>query len=246
MSLEAKLDTLNTLLANVITILQTGVSGQRELDLQPQADGAAIEAAVQQVKRTRAKKDAAAEAETVYWSIPSLNSFFAQESGMGAPTTADAVRITKEQYDLGKSQISARVDAVLASQQSKPTSASSETPPAPSQPTAEVVVVVVGAAQGQSTGQPAHQQPTAANAGANSAGDVTFAQVLEAAKALNASKAEGHGRQAVLDVVKALLPDDPQPTVTKLQTTPGVDMALALKMFGEKLNPPAAAEPELF
>ena len=243
MSLEAKLDTLNTLLANVITILQTGVSGQRELDLQPQADGAAIEAAVQQVKRTRAKKDAAAEAETVYWSIPSLNSFFAQESGMGAPTTADAVRITKGQYDLGKSQISARVDAVLASQQPKPTSASSETPPAPSQPTAEAAV---GAAQGQSTGQPAHQQPTAANAGANSACDVTFAQVLEAARALNASKAEGHGRQAVLDVVKALLPDDPQPTVTKLQTTPGVDMALALKVFSEKLNPPAAAEPELF
>ena len=241
MSLEAKLDTLNTLLANVITILQTGVSGQRELDFGAQQ--AAAEATEDKPKRGRPKKDAATEGATVYWSIPSLNSFFAQESGMGAPTTADAVRITKEQYDLGKSQISARVDAVLASQQSKPTSASSETPPAPSQPTAEAAV---GAAQGQSTGQPAHQQPTAANAGANSAGDVTFAQVLEAARALNASKAEGHGRQAVLDVVKALLPDDPQPTVTKLQTTPGVDMALALKMFSEKLNPPVEAEVDLF
>ena len=242
MSLEAKLDTLNTLLANVITILQTGVSGQRELDLQPQADGAAIEAAVQQVKRTRAKKDAAAEAETVYWSIPSLNSFFAQESGMGAPTTADAVRITKEQYDLGKSQISERVDAVLASQQSKPTSASSETGPATSQPTAEAAA---GAAQSQSTAQAAPASATASNAAATSAGDVTFAQVIEAAKALNASQAEGHGRQGVIDVLKVLMPADPQPTIPKLQTS-GVDLAVALKAFNDKLNPPAAAEPDLF
>lgn len=240
MSLEAKLDTLNTLLANIITILQTGVSGQRELDL----GAPAADASEEKPKRGRPKKDAAAAEGTVYWSIPSLNSFFAQEPGMAAPTTKDAVQITKEQYDLGKSQISARVDAVLASQQANSQRASTEQPAA-TQPSAEAVKADAPAAT--TTAASTTTQPAAAPAvsPATPTGDVTFEQVVAVAKQLNTSTAEGHGRQAVIDVLKVLMPNDPQPTIPKLQTS-GVNMAAALKAFNDKLNPPAAAEPDLF
>ena len=240
MSLEAKLDTLNTLLANVITILQTGVSGQRELDL---GGPGTAETTEDKPKRGRPKKDAAAEAATVYWSIPSLNSFFAQEPGMAAPTTADAVKITKEQYDLGKAQISERVDAVLASQQANSQRASTEQPAA-TQPSAAAAPAAAPAPT-TTAASPTTQPAAAPAASPATPSDVTFTQVVEAAKALNASQAEGHGRQGVIDVLKALMPADPQPTIPKLQTS-GVDLAVALKAFNDKLNPPAAAEVDLF
>lgn len=237
MSLEAKLDTLNTLLANVITILQTGVSGQRELDL-----GGAQTADTpteEKPKRGRPKKT---DAEgTVYWSIPSLNSFFAQEPGMATPTTPDAVKVSKEDYDLGKSQISARVDAALASQQANSQSAQTANPAA-TQPTASAAEAAAPAPS--TTAASTTTQPADAGA-ASPATPVTFEQVVEVAKALNTSTAEGHGRQAVVDVLKALMPSDPQPTIPKLQTS-GVDMGKALAAFRDKLNPPAAAEPDLF
>lgn len=235
MSLEAKLDTLNTLLANVITILQTGVSGQRDLDLGA-TSGATTAPAPEPTKRGRPKKNEAAG--TVFWSIPSLNSVFAQEAGMAAPTTPGAVQITQEEYDAKKLEISQRVDAALASQQANSQSAKTEQP-ADTQPTASAAAA--GAPATSTTAASTTTQP----AGAGAASPVTFAEVLAVAKKLNNSPAEGHGRQAVLDVVRALLPNDPQPTVTKLETA-GVDMAVALKAFNDKFAPPAEAEVDLF
>lgn len=237
MSLEAKLDTLNTLLANVIAILQTGVSGQRELDLGAPT-GTSTSAPAPEAPKTRGRPKKTDDAATVYWHIPSLNSVFAQEPGMAAPTTPGSVQISKEEYDAKKSEIAARVDAALASQQANSQSAKTDAP-ADTPPTASAAPAAAPAASGTAA------SPTTQPAAAGAASPVTFKEVLEAAKRLNASTAEGHGRQAVLDVVKALLPNDPQPTVTKLETA-GVDMAVALKAFSDKFAPPAEAEVDLF
>ena len=234
MTIEAKLDTLNTLLANVITILQTGVSGQRELDLGAQTTTTAP--APEAPKRGRPKKTEVAG--TVYWSIPSLNSVFAQEPGMAAPTTPGAVQIAQEEYDAKKLEISQRVDAALASQQANLQSAKTEQP-ADTQPTASGAAA--GAPATSTTAASATTQPAAAGA----ASHVTFKEVLDAAKKLNASTADGHGRQGVIDVLKALMPADPQPTIPKLQTS-GIDLAVALKAFNDKFAPPAEAEVDLF
>ena len=242
MSLEAKLDTLNGLLQQVITILSTGVQAQAEFGATPAAD-------TKPAKATRTKKTDAAPAETVYWSVPKFNSVYAQEPGMAGPPSVGPndpqnVQIAREEYEAKKQEQAARIDQTLASQrQGTTTGATSDQPPAPSQPTAEAAVA---AAPVQSTEQPAQQPATATAATANSAADgKTFKDVLEAAKALNASQAPGHGRQGVLDVLKALMPADPAPSVPKLETS-GVDMSVAFKAFSDKLNPPAAGEPDLF
>lgn len=245
MSLESRLDTLNTLLANVITILQTGVSGQRELDLGAPTgttSAPAVEPVEDKPKRGRPKK--ADDATSVYWHIPSLNSVFAQEPGMAAPTTPGSVQISKEDYDAKKAEIAARVDAALASQQANSQSAKTDAPAAtqPTAPAAPAAAPAPSTTEASTTTQPA---AASAASPATPTADVSFEQVVAVAKQINSSTAEGHGRQAVIDVLKMLMPNDPQPTIPKLQTS-GVNMAAALKAFNDKLNPPAAAEPDLF
>lgn len=246
MSLEAKLDTLNGLLQQVVTILSTGVQARAEFGA---AETPAPAADTKPAKTTRIKKTDAAPTETVYWSVPKFNSVYAQEPGMSGPPSVGPndpqnVQITAEEYAAKKQELAAKVDQVIADQpQGTTTGATSAQPPAPSQPTAEAAAA---AAPAQSTATPAPQPSTATAATANSAADgKTFKDVLEVAKALNASQAPGHGRQGVLDVLKTLMPNDAAPSVPKLETS-GVDMGVAFKAFSDKLNPPAAAEPDLF
>lgn len=227
MSLEQTLAQTNELLTNLINILNTGIQAQGTFG-KPE-----VTAAEATTKRGpgRPKKDAAAPAEkpagTVYWHVPRYNTVFAQEPGMAAPTSDDAVQITQEEYVAKKAAQEALTDAAIANH-SKPATTTSATPspspaPAPSQPTAEVVVV---AAPDPSTAQPAPQPSTAQAAAANSASDdVPFAAVMDAAKAVNAVPAKG--RELLMGVLKSLLPNEPQPTVTKLQGAVANSVAVA-------------------
>lgn len=217
MSLEQTLAQTNELLTNLINILNTGIQAQGTL-------GKPEVAVAETTKRGpgRPKKDAAAPAEkpagTVYWHVPRYNTVFAQEPGMSAPTSDDAVQITQEEYVAKKAEQVRLTDAAIANH-SKPATTTSATPspspaPAPSQPTAEAVE---DAAAAPSTAQPAPQASTAQAAAANSApaDDVPFSAVMEAAKAVNA--VPGKGRELLMGVLKSLLPNEAQPTVTKLQ-----------------------------
>lgn len=241
MSLEAKLDTLNGLLQQVITILSTGVQAQAEFGATPAAD-------TKPAKTSRTKKTDAAPAETVYWSVPKFNSVYAQEPGMSGPPSVGPndpqnVQITREEYEAKKQELAAKVDQVIAGQpQGTTTGATSAQPPAPTQPTAAAEAV---AAPASTAAAPSPSAPSADSAAqASTAASNTYAEVVAVASALNKSTAPGHGRQAVLDVLKALMPADPAPTVPKMQS--GVDLNRAFKLFSDKLNPPAAAEPDLF
>jgi len=216
MSLEQTLAQTNELLTNLINILNTGIQAQGTL-------GKPEVAVAETTKRGpgRPKKDAAAPAEkpagTVYWHVPRYNTVFAQEPGMSAPTSDDAVQITQEEYIAKKAEQVRLTDAAIANH-SKPATTTSATPspspaPAPSQPTAEVAVA---AAPAPSTAQPAPQPSTDQAAAANSASDdVPFSAVMEAAKAVNG--VPGKGRELLMGVLKSLLPNEAQPTETKLQ-----------------------------
>ena len=227
MSLEQTLERTNSLLEQLLTVLQSGLAAEAELG-KPERK-----------PRTSKKVEApAAPAGTVFWSIPKYNSVFAQEPGMAEPTIEGAVKITQEEYDAKKAEQRLTTDQVLAkqreaSQAATTTSAPSATTSAPTPPTAEVAAV---AAPAPSTTE---GSSTTRSAAASGASPVTFPQVLEAAKKLNSSSQPGHGREAVMGILRKLLPDDPQPTVTKLDGK--VDLAAALAEFQA---PFAAAQAE--
>jgi hypothetical protein len=229
MSLEQTLDTTNVLLSRLITILQTGLSAPAEIGAP--ADTTHAETTPKRTT-TRAKKEVAAG--TIYWLIPSMDSAFAQEPGMAAPTATDAVKVTQQEYEAKKAEISQRVDAVLAAQ-TKKASAPTEVSAAPSSPTAEVAADAAPTSTAASAGTAAQSAETAQPA--STAAEVKYADVFAKFKEL--SGAEGHGRESVMKVLKQFLPNEAAPTVSK---TEALGRNAEIVAVIDALLKPAAAE----
>lgn len=230
MSLEQTLSQTNTLLTQLISILTTGIEANATLGT---AEATATPA------KGRKKKEPTAPAGTVYWHVPKFNSVFAQEPGMAAPTVEGAVEISKDEYDAKKAEQMAATDAAIANHShATTTSANSSATSAPSSPTAEAAA---GAAAAPSTAQQAPASNTAQPAAANSANEVSFEAMFEAAKKVAAGAAPKLGRDALTAVLKEYLPNEAQPTVTKLGAL-GKNAEL-LARFESMLKPDEAFDP---
>jgi hypothetical protein len=211
MSLEQTLERTNELLAQVITILQTGVAAQTEV--------APVEKATRK-KKTEVEAPAptpapapapvAAPAVTTtpnnilgtvegdpvgtrYWLCTKHNSLYAQRPGDPDCTLPGAVITTAQEYLAKKAEFAALTQAAIANTTVAPE-------PAP-----------VAAAAGPSA------QPVSSPQSAPTQSDVPFPTVVERITALNKSAEPGHGREGVLAVLRKWLPGDEKPTVTKLQ-----------------------------
>lgn len=230
MSLEQTLAQTNALLTTLISILNTGIEANATLG--------AAETTAPTTTKGRKKKDTA-PAGTVYWHVPKFNSVFAQEPGMNAPTVEGAVEISKEEYDAKKAEQMAATDKAIANHsQSTTTAANSSVTSAPSSPTAEAVAADAAA---QSTAQQAPVNATAPTATANSASEVSFEVMFEAAKKVAAGSGPGLGREALTAVLREYLPNEAQPTVTKLGAL-GRNAEL-LARFESMLKPAEAFDP---
>lgn len=238
MSLEQTLERTNELLAQVITILQTGAAAQD--DLGP------AETKAPRTRRTKAEMAADAAAAvgvttapnnvlgtvdgdpegTRYFLIEKHNTVYAQKPGDPVPTIQGAVLIPAAEYVAKKAQFAAMTQAATSSTQA----ATSSTPaapatapaaaPAPSTPSAPTV-----------SSDTSENEPSA---------EVPFAKVVEAMTAISKSDKPGHGRDGVLAVLKKYLPGDERPTVTKLQPL-GLN-AQIVKHVEAMLTPAAEAE----
>jgi len=235
MSLEQTLTQTNELLKQVITILQSGISAPADLG-QP-------EVAVTKRSPGRPKKETSTEAVagTVYWSIPSMNSVFAQEPSMAAPTMPDAVKVTKEEYEAKKAEISARVDEVIAAQrQATITSAKPATHHASTQPTAGAAAGDAPTNTAASAGTSAQSAATAQPALTAATETVKYADVLAKFKLLNVGTEPGQGRDGVMAVLKKFLPNEAAPTVSKIEAL-GRNADVMAEL--DSLLKPAAAAP---
>lgn len=228
MSLEQTLERTNELLAQIVTMLQTGVAAQAELGTP------------EKTTRTRKTKDADAQAPapapapaasdkhtlgpvegdpvgTRYFVIEKHNTVYAQKPGDPDCNLPGAVIVSAEEYLAKKQQYAALSQKVLSTQ-AAPTTAPAPGP-APSTPAASTA-------------------PSQTSEGAPAA-EVPFAKVVEVMTTLSKSDKPGHGREGVLGVLKKYLPGDDRPTVTKLQPL-GINADIIKHV--ESLLTPAAAE----
>lgn len=224
MSLEATLERTNELLAQVITILQTGVSAGAELG-QPEPKTTRT-----RKTKTEASPEVVAEVTkseesplglvdgdpvgTRYFVIEKHNTVYAQRPGDPDCTLPGALIVSAEEYAAKKAQFKAWI---TPSSTQAPTTAPAAAP-APSTPAAS----------------PVSSQPSEATVG-----DVPFPKIVERITVLNKSPEPGHGREGVLAILRKWLPNEAQPTVTKLQPL-GQNAAILADI--EALLTPAAAD----
>lgn len=200
MSLEQTLEQTNTLLAQLIAVVTTGVEARATLG-EP-------EAAPKATTRTRKTKDEPAAATTTdknplglvdgdpdgtrYWVIEKHNTVYAQKPG-DPDCSIEGAKIESAAYYLEKKAEFAKKSPL----QSQPTSPEPTT---------------------GSAGTPVANTPAASSASSQKAdGEVPFTQIVERITVLNKSPEPGHGRDGVMAILKKYLPDDAKPTVTKLQ-----------------------------
>ena len=211
MSLEQTLERTNELLAQVITILQTGVSAQAELG-QPEAKPTRTRKSKAEAETAAPAADAPAvttapnnilgtvEGDPVgtrYYLIAKHNSVYRELPGDPAPSIDGAVLIPAAEYVAKKAEFAAMTKAIIEKSQAaaEPTTAPAATP-APATPAA-------------STAPSQPSEPTS--------DEVPFSKVVEAMTSLSKSDKPGHGREGLLAVLKKYLPGEDRPTVTKMQ-----------------------------
>lgn len=206
MSLEQTLEQTNELLKQVITILSTGVTAGAELGQAQAADAKPTRTRKTKTEETPATTNVTTAPNNVlgtvegdpvgtrYWLIEKHNTVYKQAPGEPEPTLAGAVITTAADYLAKKAQFEALSPVTTSSAPAASTAPAAA--PAPSTPAASTV-----------SSQPSEQTQ----------GDVPFATIVERITVVNKSPAEGHGRNGVLAILKKWLPNDPQPTVTKLQ-----------------------------
>lgn len=197
MSLEAAIERTNTLLEQLIAIVTTSVEARTSLG---EPDAAA--AATTKTTRTRKAKEEPAvntsEAQplglvdgdpegTRYWVSEQYKTAFAQKPGDPDPKLADIKIVTAAHYLERKAEFTK--NAPLA-----------------------------GAQTTESAATPATTTPDASPASSEKPADaVSFQQIIDRITVLNKSTEPGHGREGVLLILKKYLPEDPKPSVTKLQ-----------------------------
>jgi hypothetical protein len=188
MSLEQTLEKTNTLLAQLLTVITTGLEAQATIG-EPE-------------KKTRTRKETTPPTPTQamglvngdpegtrYFLIEKHNTVYAQKPGDPDCTLPGAEIITAEHFVKKKAEFTAKTEAILAAQKSPaPT-------PAAASPTA----------------------PIASSPAPAASVEVGFPQIVERITALNKSPEPGHGREGVLAILRKYLPGDERPSVTKLQ-----------------------------
>jgi hypothetical protein len=234
MSLEQTLEKTNSLLQQVITILQSGVSAPVAFGEPEVRTVAAMTASVvtDAPKRGRPRKEAAATdtpaeapSETTYWLIEKHRTVYAQEAGMTAPSISGAVTVSKEVYEAKKLEFSAPVSQVQAS-------------PAPTAPISHTAQAAGSTQDDVPEPKPERVSTTTQPAAAPSA--VEFKTVVDAFVELN--RKPGAGREAVVEILKKYLPGDDKPVVPKLAGLTERHAEI-LADIQSRLNPEAEYDP---
>ncbi len=228
MSLEQTLERTNELLAQVITILQTGIQAPAALG-EPEKTTRTRKSKSEPVAETPATTDAVVVTKTPksplglvdgdpegtrYFVIEKHNSVYAQKPGDPDCTVPGALIVSAEEYAAKKAQFAAMTQKILST---------------PAQPATEPAAAPAPSTPAAST---ASSQPSA-----QTQADVPFSKVVEAMTAMSKSDKPGHGREGVLGVLKKYLPGDDRPTVTKLQPL-GINAEIVAHV--ESLLAPAA------
>lgn len=212
MSLESTLQTTNELLAQVITILQTGL----------QAPATFGEPEVKQTRTRKTKTEASPEVvtqatstqqtthtadetgpgvvesdtESQYFIVERHNTVFEVKPGEKNPQVAGSARISKEVYEAKKAEFAKKTTEVLnQSATAAPTTAPAAAP-APTTPDA-------------STASSQQSEQTQA--------EVPFKAIIDKVTVLLKSDKPGQGRPAVQAILAKWLPGVEGPTVTKMQ-----------------------------
>lgn len=245
MSLEQTLERTNELLAQVITILQTGAAAQDDLGpaetkaprtrrtkTEMAADAAAAVGVTTAPNNVLGTVDGDPEG-TRYFLIEKHNTVYAQKPGDPVPTIQGAVLIPAAEYVAKKAQFAAMTQAATSSTQA----ATSSTPAATSSTPAAPATAPAAAPAPSTPSAPTVSSDTSEN---EPSAEVPFAKVVEAMTAISKSDKPGHGRDGVLAVLKKYLPGDERPTVTKLQPL-GLN-AQIVKHVEAMLAPAAEAE----
>ena len=218
MSLEQTLEQTNELLKQVIVMLQTAIAAQAEFGA-PETKTTRTrkakteEAAAPAQAPTPAPAPAPAPArvatnaqESIFWLIEKHNTVYEQKPGDSTPGIEGAQMVTKEVYEAKKAEFAALVKTAAVAQ--------NQTAPAPTQPTAGVVV---DAAPEKTASASSHTAASAEAAPqASTAAEVPFQSVVDVMTAINKSDKPEHGRVGLLSILKKWLPKDDKPSVTKL------------------------------
>ena len=224
MSLETTLAQTNTLLTQLLAMLQTGIQASATLG-EPEVKAtrgrprksaeevkaeASVEVAAEAVKETAAAVTKTESAPlglvdgdpvgTRYFVIEKHNTVYAQKPG-DPDCTIQGAKIVSAEHFLAKKEEFAKKFEEAKKASSAPAPAATTAPaadPAPSTPAAPT------ASSQPSVQTPAHD-------------DVPFSKIVEAATALLKSDKPGHGRPAVTAILTKWLPGVEQPTITKMQ-----------------------------
>lgn len=225
MSLESSIDALNETLKQILVAFQSGASAAQLLG---PADGAAATDTTKPKRGAGKKSDAQPTGETVYWLIEKHNTVYEQKPGDVAPSIEGAVQVSKEVHDAKKAEYQRLVNTSAGAANA---ATSAHTSPTATGETA-------GDAQSK---KPDSASSTTPNAAASSAStEPSFESVVAKFKELNTATVAGFptGRDAVISVLKAFLPNEAQPAVSKLL---GVKPNSELIAAVDKLLKPAPA-----